>query len=57
MSRANVDDPCEPTMEGRHACSADEKGRLVCRGSEFVIDEPCGPGKLCNPETLRCERR
>jgi hypothetical protein len=58
LSRANLSDPCEPSMEGQHACSSDGASILACKATKFSLDEPCTGAKRCNSEdgSVRCEK-
>ncbi|HEY6728899.1 MAG TPA: hypothetical protein VI197_33040 [Polyangiaceae bacterium] len=49
MSMAEVDDPCDPQMEGAAACTPDKREIVSCKSGKFVEDEACGPNMLCEP--------
>jgi hypothetical protein len=59
MSLAALKDPCDGSMEGKHACSEEGGSILVCRAGQFVLDERCPARKSCSTEGggIRCERQ
>lgn len=57
MSKARASDPCSKEMLGKHACSDDEKGIVVCKDGHFQLEQSCEKEKRCRAESGRvaCE--
>jgi hypothetical protein len=58
LSVAAVGDPCQPEMEGNHACAADETSIVRCKRGKFVIDQPCAKSERCSnePSSIACKK-
>jgi len=58
MSVAKEGDPCDKSVLGRIACSADRTGIVKCDHGKFKSDEKCKSGKKCSTAdgNIACEK-